>query len=681
MKLVIAEKPSVALAIAKVIGANKKKNGYLEGNNYIVSWCIGHLIGLSNPEAYNEKYKKWKYEDLPIIPNRWMFTVKKDTQKQFIILESLLKRNDVESVIEATDAGREGELIFRLVYNQIGEIKPMERLWISSMEERAIEEGFKNLKDGKEYENLYQSALARSKADWLVGLNATRLFTTIYHNKLSVGRVQTPTLAMIAMKNDEIRSFQKEKYYLVELDLGELSVKSDKISSENEANELIRFCKGKNAKIIEVKKEIKKKKPPLLFDLTTLQREANRLFGYTAKQTLDYAQSLYEKKLVTYPRTDSRYITEDMRETVKDIIINVNSSIINPDTDKIINNSKVIDHHAIIPTSYSKQLNEDEIPKHELNVLKLIQSKLIASISLDYIYEQVTVKAYVDDNEFNASGRTVIEIGFVSVEKTFKTERGIKINPNNEIENRLPKVQEGTVFPILDIKKKEGCTTPPKYFTEDTLLSAMEKAGTKELDHSLDIEKKGLGTPATRASIIEKLISVGYIKRKKKNLMITEKGTDLIKIVPKNLKSAKLTAEWENKLVEISDGNRDVTEFIKSIEVEVNALVKGYSGFEAVKKFSPAKEIIGICPRCGLEVFEGKKNFYCCNKECKFSMWKEDKFFVSKKKTLTKDMAIGLLGKGHVSVKELYSEKKDKYYDALIVLNDTGTWVNYKMEF
>ena len=681
MKLVIAEKPSVALAIAKVIGANKKKNGYLEGNNYIVSWCIGHLIGLSNPEAYNEKYKKWKYEDLPIIPNRWMFTVKKDTQKQFIILESLLKRNDVESVIEATDAGREGELIFRLVYNQIGEIKPMERLWISSMEERAIEEGFKNLKDGKEYENLYQSALARSKADWLVGLNATRLFTTIYHNKLSVGRVQTPTLAMIAMKNDEIRSFQKEKYYLVELDLGELSVKSDKISSENEANELIRFCKGKNAKIIEVKKEIKKKKPPLLFDLTTLQREANRLFGYTAKQTLDYAQSLYEKKLVTYPRTDSRYITEDMRETVKDIIINVNSSIINPDTDKIINNSKVIDHHAIIPTSYSKQLNEDEIPKHELNVFKLIQSKLIASISLDYIYEQVTVKAYVDDNEFNASGRTVIEIGFVSVEKTFKTERGIKINPNNEIENRLPKVQEGTVFPILDIKKKEGCTTPPKYFTEDTLLSAMEKAGTKELDHSLDIEKKGLGTPATRASIIEKLISVGYIKRKKKNLMITEKGTDLIKIVPKNLKSAKLTAEWENKLVEISDGNRDVTEFIKSIEVEVNALVKGYSGFEAVKKFSPAKEIIGICPRCGLEVFEGKKNFYCCNKECKFSMWKEDKFFVSKKKTLTKDMAIGLLGKGHVSVKELYSEKKDKYYDALIVLNDTGTWVNYKMEF
>lgn len=371
------------MAIANIIGANERKDGYLEGNDYLVSWCIGHLVGLANPEEYDEKYSKWKYEDLPILPNKWLLLVKNSTKKQFKVLDKLMKRNDVTSVVEATDAGREGELIFRLVYDQIDEKKPIERLWISSMEDFAIREGFNNLKDGSNYENLYQSALARSKADWLVGLNATRLFTTVYHNKLSVGRVQTPTLAMIAMRDEQIKNFQKEKFYHAELDLGDLKVKSPRVNNLNEIDELIRFCKGKKAIISQVNREIKKKKTPLLYDLTTLQRESNRLFGYTAKQTLDYTQSLYEKKLVTYPRTDSRYITEDMRDTVINLVNNINDNIANPDLSRIINNSKVTDHHAIIPTSHSKQFNESEIPRNELNIFKLIQSKLIASISLD----------------------------------------------------------------------------------------------------------------------------------------------------------------------------------------------------------------------------------------------------------------------------------------------------------
>jgi DNA topoisomerase-3 len=681
MKIVIAEKPSVAQAIAKVIEANEKKNGYYEGDNYLVSWCVGHLVGLSNPEDYNQKYKKWRYEDLPILPKSWSYSVKKETKKQFMILENLMKREDVKSVIEATDAGREGELIFRLVYDQIGKKKPIERLWISSMEDHAIEDGFHNLKLGRDYENLYQSALARSKADWLVGINATRLFTTIYSNKLSVGRVQTPTLAMIAMRDEQIKSFQKEKFYQVELDLGKFKVKSEKTSSLEDINELVHFCKGKAAIIAEVSKEIKKNKPPLLFDLTTLQREGNRLFGYTAKQTLDYTQSLYEKKLVTYPRTDSRYITEDMEKTVREMINNIDSNILNPDLSRIINNSRVTDHHAIIPTKYSFQMNENEVPRNELNIYKLIQSKLIASISLDYIYEQLTIKACVDNREFKASGKTELEMGFVAVEDAFKVDRGIKVNSDNKKETKLPKIHKGATFNILDSNKLESFSAPPKYYTEDTLLSAMEKAGTEELDQSLNIEKKGLGTPATRASIIEKLISVGYIERKKKNLMASEKGIELINIVPENLKSAKTTAEWENKLVEISEGNRDVIEFMKSIEIEVDALVKAYSDHEVVNNFTTNKEIIGICPRCGAEVYEGNKNFYCSNKECEFSMWKKDKFFTNKKKTLTKSMATEMLGKGEVMVKKFYSDKKDKYYDAKVILDDTGKWVNYKLDF
>ena len=683
MKLVIAEKPSVAVAIANVIGATDRKDGFMIGNGYIVSWCVGHLVSLAKPEEYDKKYSKWKYEDLPIIPSKWLFSINTSTKKQFKVLEKLMKSSEVKSIIEATDAGREGELIFRLVYNQIGKNKPYERLWISSMENSAIEKGFNNLKDGAEYENLYQSALARSRADWLIGFNATRLFTTIYHNKLSVGRVQTPTLALIADRYENIRNFRKEKFYHIELDLGDLKVKSDKIESLEKTNELKAFCEGKKAVITEIKRKIKKKKPPLLFDLTTLQREANRLFGYTAKQTLDYAQSLYEKKLITYPRTDSKYITSEMEESVNRMILDSKISTINPNISRIIDDSKVSDHHAIIQTNHSLKMKEDEIPKNELNIFLLVQSKIFVAVSLDYVYEEISVKIMVEDNKFKAIDKILIEYGFKKIEKEFRQRVGVKVKDSIENNTLLLKLKENSAYNIKSIEIVEGITEPPKYFTEDTLLSAMERAGVEELDKTLDTEKKGLGTPATRAGIIEKIIKIGYVKRNKKNLIITDKGIELISVVPENIKSAKLTAKWENKLTEISNGKYDENEFISGIKNEISELVESYAEVDRSnsKRFIYSKESIGNCIRCESEVYEGKKNFYCSNESCKFSMWKEDRFFKAKEKVLTKYMAKKLLSTGRVKVKKMYSNKKEKYYDATVVLNDTGTWVNYKLEF
>ncbi len=680
MKLVIAEKPSVAMTIAKVLGATDKKQGYITGNGYIVSWCIGHLVSLSKPEEYDERYAKWNKTDLPILPDKWKLSVKEGTKQQYNVLAKLMANDEVTSIVEATDAGREGELIFRLVYDHSNCSKPYQRLWISSMEDSAIDEGFNQLQDGTKYENLYQSAIARTKADWLVGLNATRLFTTTYHTKLSVGRVQTPTLAMIVERDEKINNFKKENFYHVELDLGDFKLKSERIQTMDEAKAIAKSCEGKLAVITELTKELKKNKPPALFDLTSLQREANRIFGYTAKQTLDYTQSLYEKKLVTYPRTDSRFITEDMKESV----INLLPKADNPaayDVNRIIDNKKVTDHHAIIPTKQSFRLDTLKIPNNELNVLKLIQNKLLVAVSLEHVYEAINVKATVGDMPFTATTRVIVEIGFKKIEQDFRKELGLKVDEDKKNNSKLTKINEGDEFDIIGISNIEGTTTPPKRFTEDTLLSAMERAGIEELDDSLDTEKQGLGTPATRASIIEKLISIEYIERKKKNLIATNKGVELVKIVPDKLKSVQITAQWENKLTEISEGTRSAEAFLLEIQKEIIDLVDDFEVQGNPDSFKIQKEAIGKCPRCGSDVHEGNKNFYCANKECKFSMWKEDKFFVKKKKKLTKSIAKALLSKGHIKVKKLYSDKKDTYYEATVVLNDTGVWVNYKLEF
>lgn len=680
MKLVIVEKPSVAMSIAKVLGARDKKQGYMTGNGYIVSWCVGHLVSLSKPEEYDERFAKWNKSDLPIVPDEWKLSVKEGTKQQYRVLTKLMASDEVTSLVEATDAGREGELIFRLVYDHSKCSKPYKRLWISSMEDSAIKDGFNQLQDGTKYENLYQSAIARTKADWLVGLNATRLFTTSYHTKLSVGRVQTPTLAMIVERDEKINNFKKEKFYHVELNLGDFKLKSEKIETFDEAKTIARSCQDKSAVITELTKELKKNKPPALFDLTSLQREANRMFGYTAKQTLDYTQSLYEKKLVTYPRTDSRFITEDMKDSVFTLLPIAD----NPaayDVNRIINNKKVSDHHAIIPTKQSLKPDALKIPKSELNVLKLIQTKLLIAVSLEHVYEAVNVKADVDGMTFTATTRVIVEMGFKKIEEDFRKEMGLKVDEDKKNNSRLTKINKGDAFKIMGIENVEGITSPPKRFTEDTLLSAMERAGIEELDDSLETEKQGLGTPATRAAIIEKLIATLYVERKKKNLIATSKGVELIRIVPDKLKSAQITAQWENKLTEISHGARSADDFLQEIRNEVIDLVDNLEVQGNPDSFKIEKEVIGKCPRCGTDIYEGNKNFYCSNKECTFSMWKEDKFFTNKKKGMTKSIAKALLSKGKTKVKKLYSDKKDTYYDATVVLNDTGVWVNYKLEF
>lgn len=715
MKLVIAEKPSVARNIAKIIGANKKQEGYLYGNNYIVSWCVGHLVGLANPDEYDSKYSKWRYEDLPIIPEEWTFNLNPGTEKQFSLLDKMINSDKVNSIVVATDAGREGELIFRLVYNMTGSNKPFERLWISSMEDSAIREGFENLKPGHDYDRLYDSALSRAKADWIVGMNGTRLFTTMYNSILTVGRVQTPTLAMIAERDYKIDNFIQDKFYHIELTLGgnqttsatdskpTFTVKSEKFDNESEAEKLMKFCDGKKANITKVKKKVKRNKPPLLFDLTTLQREANRLFGFTAKQTLDCTQNLYEKKIVTYPRTDSRYITEDVQDTLTYIVKSINPEA-KVNTKRVTNSSKVTDHHAIIPTRESVNKNISSLPKNERYVFELIKMKIQSATNKDYAYEQVTVIAKVENVEFKALGRTDLELGFKKIEDDFKAKVRYNKSSNKSNDNSLPVIKKGEIYDILNIEKKDGLSSPPKHFTEDTLLSAMERAGNEDLDKSLDTEKKGLGTPATRAGIIEKLLKVGYVKRDKKNLLVTDKGTSLIEVIPENLKSAQRTAHWENTLTEISKGSVNSDEFISDIEKEIKELVvevpknKKNVVFKNERKYSKNKGnksrengrnskhedtrvSLGKCPRCGSPVYESDKVFYCDNRECEFAMFKSDNFFEKKKKKLTKTMAKAFLSKGRVDVKKLYSEKKDTYYDATVVLEDTGKWVNYKLEF
>ena len=567
MKLVIAEKPSVAISIAKVIGANKKKDGYYEGNGYRVSWCVGHLIQMANPDAYDEKYAKWNMADLPIIPSDYKYEVAKSTKKQFAILKKLMNDKEVDTVINACDAGREGESIFRLVYNQVNCKKKMKRLWISSMEDSAIKEGFDNLTGGKDYDNLFESAQARAIADWLVGMNISRLYSCLYQQNYSVGRVQTPTLAMIVKRDDEIANYQKEKYYTVELSTNGFTLSTDRIDDEVAAEQLLNLV-GDKIEITDVIQKEKITKPDLPFDLTTLQRECNKYFGYSAKQTLDYAQSLYEKKLITYPRTDSRCLTEDMIVSTVNNILGKNDF----DTERIkvvFDSKKVTDHHAIIPTVSSLSEGLSGIPESEAKVYRLISNKLHASVGYPLVESTTKIVASFDGFEFTSTGKVIKDEGFRKYLKEYKSKKSE--------DTVLPDVSVGDVLSIENKEIKEKFTQPPKHFTEDTLLKSMEIAGNDVLEKGVEVERKGLGTPATRAGIIENLIYKGFVERDNKNLVTTHKGISLITIVSDTFKSAETTAKWEMELTEIAQGKSSKEEFLEAIETEIKEAVLIYS--------------------------------------------------------------------------------------------------------
>ena len=566
MKLVIAEKPSVAISIAKVIGATKKKDGYYEGNGYRISWCIGHLIQMANPDSYDEKYAKWNMTDLPIIPKEYMYEVAKSTKKQFAILKKLMNDKEIDTVINACDAGREGESIFRLVYNQVNCKKKMKRLWISSMEDSAIKEGFDNLKDGKDYDNLFESAQARAVADWLVGMNISRLYSCLYQQNYSVGRVQTPTLAMIVKRDDEIANFKKEKYYTVELSTNGFTLSTDRIDDEVAAEQLLNLV-GDKIEITDVIQKEKITKPDLPFDLTTLQRECNKFFGYSAKQTLDYAQSLYEKKLITYPRTDSRCLTEDMITSTVNNILGKNDF----DTERIkvvFDSKKVTDHHAIIPTVSSLSDDLSNIPESEAKVYRLISNKLHASVGYPLIENTTMIVVLFDGFKFTSSGKVIKDEGFTKYLKEYKSKK------NEDVE--LPNVNVDDVLSIENKEIKEKFTQPPKHFTEDTLLKSMEIAGNDALEKGVEVERKGLGTPATRAGIIENLIFKGFVERDKKNLIATHKGISLVTIVADSFKSAETTAKWEMELSDIAQGKSSKKEFLDAIENEIKEAVLIY---------------------------------------------------------------------------------------------------------
>ena len=684
-QLVIAEKPSVARSIAAVIGAGEKQNGYWQGGGYLVSWCIGHLVSFAEAGQYDEKYCKWKYEDLPILPQPWQFIVPDEKKQQFEILRALLNRPDVDSVTAATDAGREGELIFRFVYQMAGCTKPVKRLWISSMEDAAIREGFANLRPDSDYDALYQSALCRAKADWLVGINATRLFSVLYHKTLTVGRVQTPTLKMLVDRDAKILRFQKEKYYTVGIQSGSLKADSGRIASMDEADTLKNACAGASAICSSVKREKKTEQPPKLYDLTTLQREANRLFGFTAKQTLDYAQQLYEKKLLTYPRTDSQYLTEDMGQTAQHLVSDLLGLLpfaqgldLTPEVGRILNSKKVSDHHAIIPTSEFVKQGFTGLAESESKLMNLVCSKLLCAVAAPHEYETVTAVFSCAGNEFTAKGKTVLVPGWKEIDQRFRS--NLKADTEEEVLNTLPELAEGQSFSVT-ANVSEHFTSPPKAYTEDTLLSAMERAGAEDMPE--EAERKGLGTPATRAAILEKLVQMGFVQRKGKQLVPTKDGINLAVVLPESLTSPALTAEWENRLTEIAKGNADADEFMAEVEAQVRQLVKTYSCISADKQnlFQSERVIIGKCPRCGENVYEGKKNFYCGNRGCQFVMWKNDRFFEQRKKAFTPKIAAALLKNGKAKVKGLYSEKTGKTYDATVLLADTGgKYVNYRVE-
>lgn len=688
MKLVLAEKPSVAMSLSKVIGANQRGDGYMEGNGYLVSWCVGHLVELSQPEAYDEKYARWKYDDLPILPEHWQYQVSASTKKQFGILKKLMQRKDVESLICATDAGREGELIFRLVYQQAGCKKPVERLWISSMEDSAIREGFQKLRPGTEYDALYEAALCRERADWIVGINATRLFSCLYGQTLNVGRVMTPTLAMVVMRDAAIRAFKSEPFYSAELKFRDFQAGGERMKEKAEAEKLVaECCQAGSAIITKVEQKEKSEKPPALFDLTSLQREANRQLGFTAQQTLDYTQALYEKKLVTYPRTDSRYLTADMAPLVPELVSVIQQSFqIQPDAPapvnaaQVINSKKVTDHHAIIPTKTAAGYDISSLPSGEQAILTMLAVRLICAVGTPCRYAETIVEAECADQKFRTKGKTVTEMGWRQyAEKTSEDAE------KHAEEGDFPELSEGMILELAGVDLKEGKTSPPKRFTEDLLLSAMESASSDEFPAG--VERKGIGTPATRAAIIEKLVQKGFIERrgdkKKKYLCSTDKGNALVTVVPEQIQSPSMTADWEEKLLKIEHGEYDSDAFMGEISSMVSGLVKTY---EAVKGadvlMQPERKVIGSCPACGSDVCETVKGWFCRDKSCKFALWKENRFFQTLGKQMTEELAKQLVNQGKARLIHCYSRKSNRYYDTTVHV-ETGEdgAAAFKLEF
>ena len=672
MKLVLAEKPSVAMSLSKVIGADQRGDGYMEGNGYLVSWCVGHLVELSQPEAYDEKYAKWKYDDLPILPEHWQYQVSASTKKQFGILKKLMQRKDVESLICATDAGREGELIFRLVYHQCGCKKPVERLWISSMEDSAIREGFQKLRPGTEYDALYEAALCRERADWMVGINASRLFSCLYNQPLAVGRVMTPVLAMTVLQEAAIAAFVPEKFYTVSLTLADGGTASSKrFAQKADAELLLSKCrKEKRVTVQKMERKEKSESPPQLYDLTALQRDANRLLGFTAQQTLDYAQSLYEKRLITYPRTDSRFLTEDMAASLPGLVTDTGKAFaveepIPIHVQQVINGSKVTDHHALLPTKSMANADLAALPAGERNVLRLIAARLLCAVGEPHRYAETTLTTICAGEEFSAKGKVVLSEGWKTVERKML---GDLLGKQKEAVV-LPDVKEQSQCSVAGAELKEGQTSPPKPYTEDTLLSAMQAAGADSMPEG--VERQGIGTPATRAATIEKLVQKGFLERKgskkTKVLLPTDKGKALITVMPEEIQSPEMTADWETKLLRIEHGEMEPSEFMTEINTMITELVKNTEMKKGVNALMKNK-IIGVCPNCGKPVVEREKGWFCENRECRFVLWKDNAFLKRLGKRMDAHVADKLLRDGRVRLKDCKSAK-GKTYNAIVLLS------------
>ena len=674
--LIITEKPSVARAIAAALGANVRGDGCIHGNSLIVSWCYGHLIELATPTAYDEKLGKWRREDLPILPEPWKISVMRDKRTQFEILRGLMQRKDVGEVINACDAGREGELIFRLVYEKAGCTKPMKRLWLSSMEPDEIRRAYANMRPGAEYDNLYAAALFRAKADWLVGMNATRLMSLVYHRTLNVGRVVSPTLALLVEREREIEDFTPKTFYTVALDCSGVSLSSERITDKADADALADACTGE-VHITKVERHEKCENPPALYDLTTLQREANRELGFTAQQALDYLQALYEKRLVTYPRTDSRYLTDDMEGGVNALALCC-AGICGTEppaavcSGQVCSSKRVSDHHAVVPTMAAGETDLETLPVGEREILRLVSRQVLIAVSAPFVYLETEARLDCGGNAFAAKGKTVIQPGWKAYADAELTDKA------------LPELSEGQSLPVSSCAVKEGRTTPPKHFTEDTLLSAMETAGKEDMPE--DAERRGLGTPATRAAVIEKLVATGFAERKKAKksvrLVPTEAGVSLITVLPEQLQSPLLTAEWEHRLKEIECGELGADEFLAGICDMVAALVRDAAPVDGAEVLFPSgRPVVGKCPRCGAEVTESKNGYFCERRSCKFGLWRDNRFLAAKKISLTKKMASSLLTQGRAYASGIYSEKTGKTYDAFIVLEDDGARSSYKLDF
>ena len=660
------------MSYAKVLGATSRKDGYLEGNDYLVSWCVGHLVELAPPNVYDAKYVKWSIADLPILPEKWQYLVSASTKKQFGILQKLMHRPDVDSIVNSCDSGREGELIFRLVYQQAGCKKPFSRLWLSSMEENAIREGFARLKPSTEYDALYNAALCRERADWMVGINASRLFSCLYGQPLAVGRVMTPVLAMTVVREAAIAAFVPQKFYTVELELTSgCTASSRRISEKDAAENLLAECRKEMISTIQkVTRKEKSENPPLLYDLTALQRDANRLLGFTAQQTLDYAQSLYEKRLITYPRTDSRFLTEDMAASLPGLVTATGEAFaveepIPIHVQQVINGSKVTDHHALLPTKSMAKADLAALPAGERNILRLIAARLLCAVGEPHRYAETTLTTICAEEEFSAKGKVVLSDGWKAVERKMLGELlGKQKEPAV-----LPDVQEQSQCCVTGAELKEGQTSPPKSYTEDTLLSAMQAAGADSMPQG--VERQGIGTPATRAATIEKLVQKVFLERKgskkTKVLLPTDKGKALITVMPEEIQSPEMTADWETKLLRIERGEMEPNEFMTEIKEMISSLVtttEARKGANALMK----NKVIGVCPNCGKSVVEREKGWFCENRECRFVLWKDNAFFKRLSKRLDSHVADKLLRDGRVRLKDCKSAK-GKTYNATVLLS------------